>query len=193
MLKSVKYLGVGSAAALALALSAPVGALGAGSAPSQKTVALNHVTPTFAVLHTPQSRSARTLLGAPTWNFSYVYQATTFNDTFVGTNPTTGSTTTVPVYIIPIKLTLGGFTASPKTVLSNGKTVIKNTTVSPIFQKGVTFIQGSTNVGKTQYVDAFERAALWGLSAHMRRTTCCLASRSSSRCRRLRCHPPMGR
>jgi len=44
--------------------------------------------------------------------------------------------------------------------------VVQNTTASPIFKK-LTYIQGGTNVGSTQYVDAFQRASLWGtVSAH---------------------------
>jgi hypothetical protein len=162
MLKSAKYLVL--AAVGSLALSAPVGALGAGN--TAGPVTLKSVHPQFAVLHHPSSGKA-VALGAPTWNFSYSYLGPTYTDTFVGTNPTGGATTTVPVYIIPIKLTLGGFTADPKTVLSNGKSVIKNTTASPIFVKGIKFVQGGTNVGKTQYIDAFQRAALWGtVSTH---------------------------
>jgi hypothetical protein len=158
MFKSVKYAVVGGGALLAL--SAPVGAFGAPAIP-----ALTHIHPQFVVRHTAHSGKIAAL-GAPTWNYSYSYLGTTYNDTFVGTDPTTGATTTVPTYVIPIKLTLGGFTADPKHVLSNGKTVIKNTTTSPIFAK-LKYVQGGTNVGKTQYIDAFQRAALWGtVSAH---------------------------
>src|SRR6202030_809193 len=89
--------------------------------------------PLFAVLHSPQSRTIPTA-GAPTWNFSYSYLATTYTDTFVGTNPTGGTSTTVPTYIIPIKMTLSGFSASPSKKLSNGKTVVANTVASPIFK-----------------------------------------------------------
>ena len=66
----------------------------------------------------------------------------------------------MPTYIIPIKLTLSGHTANPHSVIGH-------TTGSPIFEKNVNYIQGGTNVGKTQYIDAFQRAALWGtVSAH---------------------------
>jgi hypothetical protein len=164
MLKTARYAVLAGVALLAL--SAPVGALGAGSTASPSAATASAARPLFAVLHTPRNRTALAL-GAPTWNFSYVYGGPTYTDTFVGTNPTGGVSTTVPTYIIPIKLKLGTVTASPTKKLSNGKTVITNTTSSPIFQSGIDFVQGGTNVGTTQYIDAFQRAALWGtVSAH---------------------------
>ena len=72
----------------------------------------------------------------------------------------------MPVYIIPIKMvygpTNGNRTFDPKThVLSNGKTVINNIIASPIFNPGVNFTQGGTNLGTTQYIDAFQRGNFW--------------------------------
>lgn len=162
MLKSAKFVVPAGAALLAFAtLPGAVGAAGAAS----RATASQASRPMFAVLHSPQSRTIRTA-GAPTWTFSYSYLATTYKDTFVGTNPTTGSSTTVPTYIIPIKMSLSGFSPSPSKTLSNGKTVIANTIASPIFQN-LTYTQGGTNVGTTQYIDAFQRAALWGtVSTH---------------------------
>src|SRR6202521_3516317 len=87
--------------------------------------------------------------------------------TMVGTPPSQGSTsTTVPVYIIPIKMvygaTNGNRTFDPKShVLSNGKTVVNNIIASPIFNPGVNFTQGGTNLGTTQYIDAFQRGNFW--------------------------------
>src|ERR1700726_2662315 len=87
--------------------------------------------------------------------------------TMVGTPPSQGSvSTTVPVYIIPIKMvygsTNGNRTFDPKNhVLSNGKTVINNIIASPIFNPGVNFTQGGTDLGTTQYIDAFQRGNFW--------------------------------
>jgi hypothetical protein len=39
--------------------------------------------------------------------------------------------------------------------------VISNIIASPIFKKGVNFTQGSTNLGTTQYIDAFQRGNFW--------------------------------
>jgi hypothetical protein len=87
--------------------------------------------------------------------------------TMVGTKPSLGNaSTTVPVYIIPIKMvygaTNGNRTFDAKNhVLSNGKTVVNNIIASPIFNPGVNFTQGGTNLGTTQYIDAFQRGNFW--------------------------------
>ncbi len=163
MLNTAKYAVPAAAAMLAFAtLPGAVGAAGSARTAASTTPAPR---PLFAVLHTPQTHTARGA-GVPTWTFSYSYLGTTYRDTFVGTNPTGGASTTVPTYLIPIKMTLSGFTASPSKKLSNGKTVITNTTASPIFNN-LDYRQGGTDVGTTQYIDAFQRAALWGtVSSH---------------------------
>jgi hypothetical protein len=87
--------------------------------------------------------------------------------TMVGTKPSLGNaSTTVPVYIIPIKMvygaTNGNRTFDPKNhVLSNGKTVVNNIIASPIFNPGVNFTQGGIDLGTTQYLDAFQRGNFW--------------------------------
>lgn len=98
----------------------------------------------------------------PTWQFTYTYSGKNYSDQFVGTNPTGGASTTVPVYIIPLKLVKGKkVNADPLTVLSNGRTVVQNTIDSPIFDSTTKYTQGGTNVGTTQYEDAVARAGLW--------------------------------
>jgi len=98
----------------------------------------------------------------PTWQFTYTYSGKNYSDQFVGTNPTGGASTTVPVYIIPVKLVKGKkVNADPLAVLSNGRTVVQNTIDSPIFDSTTTYKLGSTTVGTTQYEDAFQRASLW--------------------------------
>src|ERR1700688_908482 len=58
--------------------------------------------------------------------------------------------------------TNGNRTFDPKNhVLSNGKTVVNNIIASPIFNPGVNFTQGGTNLGTTQYIDAFQRGNFW--------------------------------
>jgi hypothetical protein len=163
MLKTAKYAVPAGVALIAFATTA--GAVGAAGSARQAAATTPAPRPLFAVLHSPQSRTIPTA-GAPTWNFSYSYLAQTYTDTFVGSNPTGGASTTVPTYIIPIKMTLSGFTASPNKKLSNGKTVVANSIASPVF-KNLDYKQGGTDVGTTQYIDAFQRAALWGtVSGH---------------------------
>src|SRR6202140_5881802 len=86
--------------------------------------------------------------------------------TMVGTDPTTTNVASkIPVYIFPIKMVYGAangnHTFDPKHVLSNGKTVIRNIIASPIVNHGVNFTQGGTDLGTTQYIDAFQRGNFW--------------------------------
>ena len=122
-------------------------------------------------LVSPQKAAAAGLASTvplPTWNGSFTSGGTTYTYNMVGTAPSTNTATTIPVFIIPLKIVikgvLGGTTTfDPQHVLSNGKTVIQNTLDSPIFTNTTTFIQGGVNVGTTQYIDAYQRANFWGL------------------------------
>lgn len=85
--------------------------------------------------------------------------------TMVGTDPaTTNSTTTITAFVIPIRIVItptptGIF--DPSHVLPNGRTVIQNTMLSPIFNSGIDFVQGGTDLGNTQYIDAYQRGNFW--------------------------------
>jgi len=103
-----------------------------------------------------------------TWNGSFTSGSTTFTFNMVGTDPSTNVSTTIPVFIIPLKIVIKGLlggttTFDPQHVLSNGKTVIQNTLASPVFTNTTTFIQGGVNVGTTQYIDAYQRANFWSI------------------------------
>ena len=102
------------------------------------------------------------------WNGSFVdHLMQTVTYTMVGNDPKiTNTTTTVPVYIIPIKMVYGASngnrTFDPAAVkVSNGQTLLQNVVGSPMFQKNVTFVQGGTNLGTTQYIDAYQRGNFW--------------------------------
>jgi hypothetical protein len=88
----------------------------------------------------------------------------TFN--MVGTDPSkTNTTTTVNVYIIPVNIcvTPSGGTKTcfdPKTKQSNGASAITNVLNSPIFQNQ-DYVQTGTDIGNTQYEDAFQRSNFW--------------------------------
>jgi len=104
------------------------------------------------------------------WNGSFVDQTNaTITYTMVGTDPSsTNVTTTTPVVIVPVKMVYGiangKMTFDPKTTrLTNGRTVLRNTLLSPLFAKAVDYVQGGVNLGKTQYVDAFQRGNFWSL------------------------------
>ena len=96
-----------------------------------------------------------------TWSSSFKNGTHTDNFTMVGTNPaTSNTTTTIPVYIIPVKIVVKGTTYDPGKVLSNGLTTITATTSSPVFQN-VHWVQGGTDLGTTQYLDAYQRGNFW--------------------------------
>ena len=106
-----------------------------------------------------------------TWNGSFTYLGHTYKYNMVGTMPSTGTSTTIPVFIIPVKLSYvtstGTTSFSPQTKLSNGVTALQNTINSPIFQTGVDFTSNGTDMGSTQYIDAFQRGNFWGtISSH---------------------------
>ena len=86
-----------------------------------------------------------------TWNGSFNYQGTNYTYNMVGTAPSTNASTTVPVFVIPLKVVITRrkqkTTFDPAHVLSNGKTVTNNTVTSPIFDSTTTYIQGGVNVG----------------------------------------------
>ena len=89
------------------------------------------------------------------------------NYTMVGTDPATSNApTTIPVILIPIKMVYGAangnMTFDPKTmIVSNGKTIMQNIKASPLFKSSIDYVQGGVDLGKTQYIDAFQRGNFW--------------------------------
>lgn len=100
-----------------------------------------------------------------TWNGSFVANSHTFRFNMVGTAPSTGVSTTIKTFIIPVKLTFsatsGSVTFNPFTRLSNGQIAVNNVLASPLFHSGIDFIEGGVNLGNTQYIDAFQRGNFW--------------------------------
>jgi len=99
----------------------------------------------------------------PMWGASFNYQAVTYTIVMVGTDPALGSATTnVPVVIIPLKFSFsGGASLSAESKVCNDtETALQRTQNSPILQSA-SFSLGGTNVGNTQYIDAFQRANFW--------------------------------
>lgn len=106
----------------------------------------------------------------PQWTFNWTssYNNRNYASVILGGNPSTSNaTTTIEVGIIPIKMVYGA---------SNGnKTFDPNTTgefgtmsttqminSSLIFQNLVDYNQGGTDLGTTQYEDAYMRGTWWG-------------------------------
>lgn len=124
--------------------------------------------PMYAHLKPNLTNEARNPPATPltTWNGSFIYGHSTYNYNMVGTAPSTGTSTTIPTFIIPVKLVFttktGTTTFTPQTKLSNGQTAIQNTMASPIFKSGLDFTSNGVDLGTTQYIDAFQRANFWG-------------------------------
>jgi hypothetical protein len=108
-------------------------------------------------------------LRLPTWTGSFVSSGAQYTFTMVGTDPSlTNQTTTIPVFLIPIKVEFDPSlcavcpcTYDPETQLGNGQTVVQNVLSSPIFNANIDFVQGGTNLGYSQYIDAFQRGNFW--------------------------------
>ncbi len=149
----------GAAGALIVGLSL-AGLSGAAAAKTAGPDTMK-ATPRFVVLPAKHADQIKPNVGLTTWNFSYTYKSNNYTDTFVGTNPKTGASTTTPVFIIPIAITIGAETFSTSTVQANGSTALLDTTNSPIFKSSVKFVEGSKNLGKTQYEDAYQRESFW--------------------------------
>ncbi|MFZ0815193.1 MAG: hypothetical protein WAM78_06720 [Candidatus Sulfotelmatobacter sp.] len=122
--------------------------------------------PRYARL-TPHLRSD---VGTPaaaltTWNGQFSYGGTIYKYNMVGKRPSTGASLTVPTFIIPVVLqyTSGGTTTTftPYTKQSNGATALANTINSPIFQDMDWVSPEGTDLGTTQYEDAFQRGNFW--------------------------------
>jgi len=114
-----------------------------------------------------QDMQARAAAGTalPTWTGNFSYQGVPFNYTMIGSNPSKGSaTTSVRFVLIPVALHFsdGNVLDPTKTVQCNGtSTALELTEQSPLFANTVDYKQGGTDVGTTQYLDAFQRAEFW--------------------------------
>jgi hypothetical protein len=128
--------------------------------------------PKYTVLHpehpvdvAKMQELAKTGAALPTWSSSFTYKGTKYPYTMLGTNPAKGSaTTTVNMVIIPLIVKVPGQTFDPTKPIQSGcgtGTAEGLTLASPIFSKKVKYTQGGTNVGTTQYEDAFQRAEFW--------------------------------
>ena len=121
-------------------------------------------TPQFTVIPRGNVNAAlRSPAGnVPLWSSSFVSGGTTYNFTMVGANPATSNVTTkVPVVIVPLKFTFGATTIS-STALACGDTMSSvNRIKKSIIFNNFPFVEGTTNVGTTQYIDAFQRANFW--------------------------------
>ena len=106
----------------------------------------------------------------PMWSSTFNFSGTTYTYKMIGTNPASGSVTTnVPLVIIPLifKFSNGTVLSATSNVCKDTASAVTRVQNSPLILKTATFKPGGTNVGTTQYIDAFQRANFWGtVSSH---------------------------
>ena len=113
----------------------------------------------------PSTQASKVTL--PTWTGSFTCHVaacgvgTIYHYYMVGTAPSTGTSTTVKAFIIPVKIVIGAHTFDPSATNDGGESVVQQTVESPIFQTQK-YVLGGTTIGTTQYEDAFQRANFWG-------------------------------
>jgi hypothetical protein len=99
-----------------------------------------------------------------TWSSFFTFGGNAYPFTMVGTNPTQAGagTTNVPTIIIPLVFAFGNTFVTPTTSsCGDNVSVISRVQNSPLFTTGVTWTEGNTVVGVTQFTDAFQRANFW--------------------------------
>lgn len=102
------------------------------------------------------------------WNGSFSdHHGTNRTFTMIGPDPSkNNSTTTIPFEIVPVQFTYSAFKNEKfdpkKDKYPNGQTVLKNFESSPLVKSVVDFKSGGQDLGKTQYIDAFQRGTFWG-------------------------------
>lgn len=117
----------------------------------------------YPVAETPAS------VQLPQWTFDWTssYNNRNYSTVIVGADPrTSNATTTVTVGIIPIKMVFGSsngnMTFDPAAPYYKNYSTTQMVEESPIFQSEFDYNQGGTDLGRTQYIDAYQRGDFWG-------------------------------
>ena len=113
-----------------------------------------------------QSQSGATI---PLWGYSLTSLGQQYSGMIVGRSPFFHGhrTTATSTLMIPVIFTFAdtGFTFDPTTTDDClGDSVVHNVSNSPIFQS-VDWVMNGTDMGSTQYIDAFQRAEFWSTMA----------------------------
>ena len=104
----------------------------------------------------------------PQWNGSFTDRnGAQRNFVMAGADPaTSNATTTIQAYLIPLVMVYGAangnmtFDPTMETTAS-GLTVMEQVARSPLFKASIDFVQGGTDLGKAQYIDAYQRGNFW--------------------------------
>jgi hypothetical protein len=124
--------------------------------------------PRFAALppHSAYPVSQQPATNLTQWKAAYTHKNVRYPFVMVGTNPKqTNVTTTVPVFIIPIKMVYGAnngnMTFDPTVANFGSLSTIQMMQGSPLLSSNVDFVQGGVDLGLTQYIDAYQRGNFW--------------------------------
>jgi hypothetical protein len=124
--------------------------------------------PMFMVLpaHGTIHHNAHVPASLQTWSGTITYSGHNYSFSMVGTNPASSNTTTTyTIYLVPIKMVYGSrngnMTFDPNVDKANGVSIVQNLLNSPLFNS-MDWKWGSTDVGTSQYEDAFQRGNFWG-------------------------------
>jgi hypothetical protein len=163
-------------AVLAIAACIPLASLAQSSDAATTQAPKGKYTVLPPRLYSEQVMPRASTLSLQTWNGSFSYSGTTYTYNMVGAAPSTNSSVSIPVYIIPVKIIVGRSgrqsTFDPAHVLSNGNTVTQNTVDSPLFTSSIDYKLGSIDVGTTQYIDAYSARTSGEPSAATPTRTC---------------------
>jgi hypothetical protein len=117
----------------------------------------------------PNEKQLEPAAQLPQWTFNWTssFDNRQFSSVIVGTNPsTTNTTTTVTVGVIPIVMVYGASngnkTFDPTTPYFKNFSTVQMIEDSLIFKPLFDYNQGGTDLGKTQYEDAYQRGDFWG-------------------------------
>ncbi|HZQ22367.1 MAG TPA: hypothetical protein VFA89_06165 [Terriglobales bacterium] len=102
-------------------------------------------------------------LTLPTWSGAFRIGLVNYHYTMLGSDPALGSATTlITAVLIPLKMIFSDGTILDATapVFGETRSSTRLVQVSPLFQQ-TNFSPGGTNVGTTEYIDAFQRANFW--------------------------------
>jgi hypothetical protein len=85
----------------------------------------------------------------------------------IGPDPAkNNATTTIPFEVVPVVMKYAAFKNQKfdpsKDKYSDGETVLDNFLNSPLVKSDIDFKSGGQDLGKTQYIDAFQRGNFWG-------------------------------
>ena len=161
-------------AALALLTGAWLAAFASQTAAAGKARPMFKVLPPHADVHF-RAPYAGSPVSLKIWHGKLNYNGVDYPYDMVGTDPSkTNKTTTIRAYIIPVRMVYSkkvygkdGRTFDPNADTWNGMIITQALVNSPLFAT-MDWKWGATDVGTSQYTDAFQRGSFWAMSSPIR-------------------------